>query len=168
MMSEQTGQPKPSGKEEFIRLVKYCVVAASAGIVQFGTFELMSRLVFHDLEGDYGPSYFIALVASVVWNFTVNRKFTFQSANNIPKAMLLVFAYYLVFTPLSVWGGIRFVTPYIGHARYALIERLVLFVTMFINGVTEFLYQRFVVFRKTINTNDLAAKRAAKQEKEQA
>jgi len=159
-------QPKLTGKDNFLQLVKYCIVAASAGLVQIGVFSLCSYLIFHDNDADYGPSYFIALVASVLWNFTFNRKYTFQSASNIPRAMLMVFGFYLVFTPLSVWWGVAITGHYLraDHPNMDLVKFLVLFGTMFVNGVGDFVFQRFVVFRKTINTNELAMKKRRKDE----
>ena len=82
---------------------------------------------------------------SIIWNFTFNRKFTFKSAKNVPIAMLLVLAYYCVFTPLSIWWGIALTN--IGWNEY-----LVLFITMVINLITEFLWTRFVVYKDSINT----------------
>jgi len=146
-----------TAKENFLQTAKYCCVAASAGAVQIGSFALLSELIFHDKEGDYGPSYFIALVLSVLWNFTFNRKFTFKSANNIPVAMLKVAGYYLVFTPLSTWWGVAL------DARWPRYKYLILFGTMFVNGVTEFLFQRFVVFRGSINTSESGRKAEAKK-----
>ena len=92
---------------------------------------------------------------SVLYNFTLNRRFTFKSANNVPLAMLLVALYYAVFTPLSTWWGDA--RDKIGWNEY-----LILALTMLANFVTEFLYQRFVVFGKSINTNDLAKKEQMK------
>jgi len=97
----------------------------------------------------YWLGYGIALVLSVLWNFTFNRRYTFRSIANISKAMTLVFLYYLVFTPLSIWWGDVFTNA--GWNEY-----IVLAGTMVINFVTEYLYQRFVVYRYTIDTNDLA------------
>ena len=90
----------------------------------------------------------------MLWNFTFNRKFTFKSAANVPKAMLLVFLYYCVFTPLSTWGGNELEA--IGWNEY-----LVLAISMLLNMVTEFLYTRFVVYRNSINTNELGKKEEA-------
>ena len=135
-------------KHEFLRTVKYVLIAASAGIVQIGSFTLMNELI----GWDYWLSYLIALVLSVVWNFTFNRRYTFKSASNIPKAMLLVFAYYCVFTPLSTLLE-HYLTDRLHWNEY-----LVTAINMLLNLATEFPYQRFVVFRKTIDTNDLAQK----------
>lgn len=130
-------------KKEFIRTIKYVLIAASAGIIQFGTFALLNEL----LKLNYWVSYLIALVLSVIWNFTFNRKYTFKSANNVPKAMLLVAAYYAVFTPLSTLLE-NYLTNTCGWNEY-----LVTIINMLINLVTEFLYQRFVVFRNSIDSN---------------
>lgn len=85
-----------------MRGLKFALFSVSAGIIQAGTFALMFDL----LHWNWWVSYLISLVLSVLWNFTFNRKFTFKSANNVPKAMLLVAAYYCVFTPLSLLLGI--------------------------------------------------------------
>ena len=140
-------------KHEFLRTVKYVLIAASAGIIQFGSFTLMNELI----GWDYWLSYLIALILSVVWNFTFNRRYTFKSASNIPKAMALVFAYYCVFTPLST-----LLEHYLADKLHWN-EYLVTAINMLLNLATEFPFQRFVVFRKTIDTNDLAAKEQSKE-----
>ena len=98
-------------------------------------------------------SYLVALVLSVLWNFTLNRRFTFRSANNVPVAMLKVAAYYAVFTPLSTMLG-SWLADGLGWNEY-----LVTAINMALNFVTEYLYDTFVVFRGTIDTNDLAKKK---------
>ena len=133
-------------KKEIIRTIKYALVAASAGIIQLGSFALLNEL----LHLSYWQSYLISLVLSVLWNFTLNRRYTFQSAVNVPKAMALVFAYYLVFTPLSTWLE-HYLTESFHWNEY-----LVTVINMFLNFVTEFLYQRFVVFRNSLDTNKSA------------
>lgn len=135
-------------KHEFLRTLKYILIAASAGIIQIGSFTLMNELI----GWDYWLSYLIALVLSVVWNFTFNRRYTFKSASNIPKAMALVFAYYCVFTPLSTLLE-HYLTDKLHWNEY-----LVTAINMLLNLATEFPYQRFFVFKKTIDTNDLAKK----------
>ena len=132
-------------KQEIINALKFVLFSISAGVIQIVSFTLLSTFVFKDGENKYGLSYFISLVLSVLWNFTFNRKFTFKSASNVPVAMLLVFAYYLVFTPLSIWWGNALTKA--GWNEY-----LVLFITMVINMATEFLWTRYVVYRKSINT----------------
>ena len=129
--------------------MKFVAFSISAGVIQMGLFTLLNELV----GWTYWPSYLIALVASVVWNFTFNRKYTFKSANNVPKAMTLVLLYYAVFTPLStLWGQ--------AMTDAGINEYIVLAFTMIINFLTEFLYQRFFVFRKSINTNARAISRS--------
>jgi len=135
-------------KKELLRTIKYALIAASAGILQMAVFALLNEL----LHLNYWLSYLIALVLSVIWNFTFNRRYTFQSAGNIPRAMLLVMAYYVVFTPLSTWNE-HILTIRLGWNEY-----LVTILNMLINFVTEFLYQRFFVFRKTLDTNSRADK----------
>lgn len=128
-------------KKELLRAVKFTLFSASAGIIQAIVFALLNEL----LHLDYWVSYLTALVLSVLWNFTLNRKITFQSANNIPIAMLKVAAYYIVFTPLSTWGGDALTA--MGWNEY-----LVLAISMITNFVTEFLYQRYFVFGASIDT----------------
>ena len=136
--------------KEFLRTVKYVLIAASAGLIEIGSFTLMNEL----LHWNYWLSYLIALVLSVLWNFTINRRYTFKSASNVPKAMLLVFAYYCVFTPLSTLLE-HYLTTKLGWNEY-----LVTAINMILNLATEFPFQRFVVFRNSIGTNDLAKKEA--------
>lgn len=145
---------KKSGRKEFFRVIKYFLIASSAGLIELGVYTLLDKVT----PMKYWPCYLIALVLSVVWNFTFNRKYTFKSANNIPIAMLKVLAYYAVFTPLSTWFGNWLAEDLMVNGT------LVTLINMLINGVTEFLYQRFFVFGKTIDTNSAAQKQAAKEE----
>lgn len=135
-------------KQQAWQMLKFTLFSASAGLIQVASFTLFNEA----LHWPYWLGYGVALVLSVLWNFTFNRRFTFQSAENVPKAMALVFAYYAVFTPLSVWWGDALTAA--GWNEY-----VVLIGTMLINFVTEFLYQRYVVYRYTINTNDIAARK---------
>ena len=130
-----------NNREELIRAVKFTLFSISAGVIQAGSFALMNEL----LHWNYWVCYLTALILSVVWNFTVNRKFTFRSANNVPVAMAKALAFYAVFTPLSTWGGDALVV--IGWNEY-----VVLIGTMLLNFVLEFLYDRFVVFGASIDT----------------
>lgn len=136
---------KLTKKQEVMNMIKFVLFSISAGVVQILSFTLLSEFVFNDASNDYGISYFISLALSVLWNFTFNRKFTFKSAKNVPVAMLLVLAFYTVFTPLSIlWGN---ALTGIGWNEY-----VVLLLTMIINMATEFLWTRFVVYRNDINT----------------
>ena len=138
-----------TSKPEIIRALKFLFFSISAGIIQIGAFSLLNELI----NWSYWPSYLISLTLSVLWNFTLNREFTFKSANNVPIAMLKVAAFYLVFTPLSTWWG---------EALAGILnEYIILAATMIINFVTEFLYCRFFVYKDSLNTN----KRANKGEK---
>lgn len=144
-------QIKLKRKNDIIRIIKFVLFSASAGIIQTVAFTLLNE-VAHLV---YWASYLIALVLSVIWNFTFNRKFTFKSANNVPIAMLKVAAYYAVFTPISTFGGNALES--IGWNEY-----LVLAISMVLNMVTEYLFNQFVVYRKSMNTNDLGKKEEAK------
>lgn len=138
-------------KKEVFRALKFALFSASAGLIEMGVFALLNELV---IPNRYWPCYLIALVASVVWNFTLNRKFTFKSANNIPKAMALVLAYYCVFTPLTTILGDYLAEDLLWN------EYLVTGINMVINLVTEYLYDTLVVFRGSIDTNNIARKQA--------
>ncbi len=135
-------------QKEFWRVLKFVLFSASAGIIEIVSFSLLNELT----SWSYWPCYLIALALSVLWNFTLNRKFTFQSASNVPKAMALVFAYYCVFTPVTTILG-----NYLAETL-AWNEYLVTAINMLLNISTEYFYQRFVVFRGTLDTNDLAKK----------
>ena len=116
-------------------MVKFTLFSISAGIIQVGVFALLEIFI-----KDYWIPYLISLVLSILWNFTLNRKYTFQSAANIPVAMAKVFGFYLVFTPLSTWLG----DLAEGHGGN---DFLILAVTMLSNFVLEFLFCKFVVYR---------------------
>ena len=132
-------------KDEWLRIFKFVVFSVSAGVIQIISFTILSLFVFKDSENLFGWSHLIALLLSVIWNFTFNRKYTFKSANNVPIAMLKVAAFYAVFTPATVFGGQALAN--IGWNEF-LIEGLI----MLLNFVTEFLYCRFVVYKNSINT----------------
>ncbi len=130
-------------KKELIRAIKFAVISVSAGIIQIGAFAL-----FNDaLKWNYWLAYLFALTLSVLWNFTVNRNYTFKASNNIAKAMCLVALFYVVFTPLSTYLG------NLATERGAQ-EYLVLLVTMLANFVLEFLYTRCFVYRNACDTKE--------------
>ena len=131
-------------KKELIRKVKFTLFSISAGIIEIVIFTLLEKFT----NFSYWACYLPALVASVIWNFTLNRRFTFRSAGNVPIAMLKVALFYAVFTPLSTILG-----NYLAETCWWN-ELLVTVLNMAINLVTEYLYDRFFVFRKTIDTND--------------
>jgi putative flippase GtrA len=128
-------------KKEIRRAILFTLFSASAGIIQTLSFTLMNEL----FRWTYWVSYLVALILSVIWNFTLNRNITFRSAANVPLAMMKVAAFYVVFTPLSTWGG-----QLLESAGWN--EYLVLALSMLANFVLEYLYDRFVVFGKSIDT----------------
>lgn len=133
---------KKTNHSEAWRMAKFVFFSASAGVIQMGSFALLN-----ELSGwSYWPCYLISLILSVLWNFTLNRKFTFQSASNVPVAMLKVALFYVVFTPLSTWWTKVLTEDYAWNAYVVQIG------TMLINFVTEYLYQRFFVFGKSLDT----------------
>ena len=146
-------ETKKDNKEELKRTVKFVLFSASAGIIEFGVFTILYEL----LHWEYWVAYLIALVLSVVWNFTLNREFTFRSANNVPVAMLKVAAYYAVFTPATTLLGNYLEGPCGWNGM------LVTILNMALNLVTEYFYDRFVVFRDSIDTNKRAQAKGKKE-----
>jgi putative flippase GtrA len=147
------GRRKKTMKQnkEWIRVLKFVLFSASAGVIQIGSFTLLNECT----EWRYWPCYLISLLLSIVWNFTFNRKFTFKSATNIPVAMLKIFGFYCVFTPISTIIG----EIVMRNTSWEFAEYIVLACTMATNMVTEFLFCRFVVYKDSMNTNDLAKKK---------
>lgn len=135
-------------RKEIFRMLSFVAFSVSAGVIQIGVFALLNELC----RWSYWPCYLIALVMSVLWNFTLNRKFTFHSASNVPVAMAKVLGYYAVFTPLSTLLG-QYLTASLFWNEY-----LVTGINMLLNFVTEYLFQRFFVFGKSMDS--------AKREKE--
>lgn len=129
-------------KKELIRSIKFTLFSLSAGIIQIVSYALL----YEAMHLPEWVSYLVSLILSVVWNFTLNRKFTFQSASNVPVAMLKVALFYLVFTPLSTWWTKVLTEDFAWNAYVVQIG------TMIINFVTEYLYQRFFVFGKSLDT----------------
>lgn len=165
-MNENTNNiEKQSSAKKFLQFLKFAAFSCSAGVIQVGSFTLLNEVVMetvfmqnltaqHELfsrimSNEYGPCYLIALLLSVIWNFTFNRKFTFKSAANVPVAMLKILAYYAVFTPISVIIGNYFTSKY---ANFAPIEYIVLGITMLCNMITEFLVSKFFVYKDQENT----------------
>ena len=138
-------------KEELKRTIKFVLFSISAGVIELVAYTLLESFT----SWRYWACYLIALVLSVVWNFTLNREFTFRSANNVPVAMLKVAAYYAVFTPVTTVLG-NHLSETLGWNGY-----LVTILNMLLNFVTEYLFDRFVVFGKSIDTNKRAKKSEA-------
>ena len=135
------------------QVIKFTLFSASAGIIQAGSFTLLHEWA----HLPYTVAYLTALILSVLWNFTFNRRYTFRSDSSIPRAMVLVFLFYAVFTPLSAWLG-DWMT------KGGVNEYITLAVSMGLNFVLEYLYQRFVVYRKSVDTNALAARAKAESQ----
>ena len=151
---------KPDKKHEALQALKFTLFSISAGVIQIGTYTLFYE-VFH-----WAPwlAYLVSLILSVLWNFTFNRKYTFRSDADIKKSMLLVALFYVVFTPLSTWwtAALTGENPFTGAAASSepLVNNYIVQAgTMLINFVTEFLYQKFVVYRGKIDTNVQARKK---------
>ena len=127
-------------KQSLWQIVKFTLFSISAGIIQVGSFALLEIFI-----RDYWIPYLISLVLSILWNFTLNRKYTFKSAANVPVAMAKVFGFSLVFTPLSTWLGALAEAAGVN-------DFLILAVTMAANFLLEFLFCKFVVYRGKENT----------------
>lgn len=128
-------------KKNVIQMIKFTLFSISAGVIQVASFTLLNEA----LKFKYWPAYLISLILSIIWNFTFNRRFTFKSAANVPVAMLKVFGFYLVFTPVST---------YLGHVAEGsgVNDYIVLAVTMLSNFVLEFLFCKFVVYKNQEDT----------------
>ena len=144
--------------KEYFRAVKFVLVSISAGIVEIAVFTVLNE--FSDMK--YWPCYLIALVASVVWCFTINRRYTFMSTKNVPRAMAMVFAFYLVFTPATTILG-NFLVETLHWNEY-----LVTGINMALNLSLEYLYDTFVVYRGEMDNNDVAAKAREKENNKEA
>ena len=140
--NQQQIQKTSNKKANFLQVVKFTLFSISAGVIQLGLCELLILCGLKDKL--YWIAYVISLAASVIWNFTFNRKFTFKSSNNIPVAMILAGLFYAPFAPLStLWSNALVV-----QAGWP--EILVTAFTMVINFVLEFLWQKFVVFNDKV------------------
>ena len=141
--------------KELVRTIKFTIFSASAGIIEAAVFALLKVIT----KMKYWPCYLIALICSVLWNFTLNRNITFKSASNVPVAMAKVAAFYAVFTPVSTIGG-HYLTETAGWN-----ETVVLILTMLCNFVLEYLYDRFFVFGNSLDTREPKKKTADVVEK---
>ena len=127
--------------KEWIRVLKFVLFSASAGIIQMGSFTLLNEFT----GWRYWPCYLISLLLSILWNFTFNRRFTFKSDANITRSMLLVLAFYAVFTPATTILG-EWLAEGLHWNEY-----LVTAINMLLNLTLEYLYQRYVVYRNKID-----------------
>lgn len=142
-------------RKETLRVVKFVMFSISAGVIEILSFTMLNELT----DWPYWPCYLIALILSVIWNFTLNRKFTFKSVANVPVAMAKILAFYCVFTPVTTILG-----NYLAESLHWN-EYIVTGINMGLNISTEYLYDRFVVFRKTLDTNNLAQRQREKEDR---
>ena len=162
MENEKKVLTKEEKRKEAWRAVKFTLFSISAGLIEFVSFTLLTLIP--ELNPELNKSVYwipatISLALSVIWNFTLNRKITFQSANNVPIAMLKVLAYYAVFAPLSIWLAQMYLIDQLGWNEF-----LVKLFVMLINFITEFLYQRFFVFAKSLDTKVVSFKKNKEKE----
>lgn len=129
-------------KKELMRTIKFTLFSVSAGVIQAGSFALFDSVI----KMGWQSSYLISLALSVIWNFTLNRKYTFKSANNVPVAMLKVAVFYAIFTPASTWLG-NYLTGTLGWHDY-----IVTGINMILNLILEYLYDKYYVFKGSIDT----------------
>ena len=147
---ERNPKPKTGKMQQFLQILKFTAFSISAGVIQFVTTSTLSAWTGWI---PYWIAYLIGLVLSVIWNFTFNRKFTFGAANNIPIAMSLVVVYYLAFTPLSTFGADAIVGAWqeaAGEGWNSDFELVITAGMMILNFVTEFLWDKFVVFNQKV------------------
>lgn len=129
-------------KKQLLQAIKFTLFSVSAGVIQIGSFALLEIFI-----QDYWIPYLTSLVLSILWNFTLNRRYTFKSAANVPIAMAKVFGFYLVFTPLSTFLGNM-------AEGVGVNDFIILIITMLANFVLEFLFCKFVVYRGKEDTLD--------------
>ena len=132
-------------KKELLRTLKFTLFSISAGILEIGVFTLLDNLT----NWNYWVCYLIALIISVIWNFTLNREYTFKSSTNIPKAMFKVFLFYLIFTPFSTILGNYLVESLKWN------EYLVTGFNMLLNFILEYLFDKYFVFYGSIDTKNV-------------
>lgn len=130
--------------KEVLRTIKFTLISISAGIIETLSF-LILKEAFKLTEERYWIANLISLILSVLWNFTINRKYTFRSSANIPKTMALTFLFYVFFTPLAM-----FLTQ--EAVKAGANEYLMKFCQMLANLILEYLWTRLFVYRKTCDT----------------
>lgn len=150
-------QAKKEKRKGVMQFIKYALCAASAGIIQLVVFTILHNVIPDDGKtiNFIKPTAIntfvattVALCASILWNFTLNRKFTFKDASNVPKAMILAFLFYVPFYPFQTWY-VCTIEPLLSAKINATLAGIIAEGTvMIINFALEFMWQKFVVFRK--------------------
>lgn len=158
----EVADTQKDSKKELGRVIKFVLFSISAGVIEIVAETLLEKLFpWERVTGNgqlkYWVSYLIALILSVIWNFTFNRKFTFKSAANVPVAMLKVFAFYLVFTPLTTLLQ-KFLCGFDWGVLDGAKGQITTVINMIINLTTEYVYDRFFVFKDSLDTNNSAKK----------
>ena len=156
-VESKASKSKGDKKTEGLRVLKFFLFSVSAGVIEIVSETLLEKcLPWESMTADpqikYWVSYLVALILSVIWNFTFNRKFTFKSATNVPIAMLKVALFYAVFTPATT-----FLQKYLCSFDWGSADnfkgQLTTGINMVLNLTTEYLYDRFFVFRDSLDTN---------------
>ena len=133
---------KLKSMKEYLRFIRFALFSASAGLIEILVFALLNEIG----GWSYWPCYLTALLCSILWNFTFNRNFTFRSVANVPTAMIKVLGFYAIFTPATTLLGSYLADTLLWN------EYLVTGINMGLNFVTEYFFQRYVVYRTSIDT----------------
>lgn len=131
--------------KELVRTIKFTLFSISAGIIEIGLFSLLDFIT----GWSYCIKYLLSLVASVLWNFTLNREYTFRSASNVVVAMIKVLLFYVFFTIGSIILG-NYLADVLKWN-----EIIVTLINMLLNFILEYLYDRFFVFRNSLDTKNI-------------
>ena len=148
MLYEEYLIMKENKFKELFRIIKFTIISISAGLIQIGSFALINEI----FDCNYWVAYIPSLLLSIIWNFTINRKITFKSSNNVTKSMILVLLFYAVFTPLSTLLGTYLTSINVN-------EYIVQGINMALNFVLEFLYTRYIIYRNSCDTIDTEKKK---------
>ena len=129
--------------KEFARVVKFTLFSISAGLIEMGAFALLNELLhlplLGELSGRPGALRAVELHPQPQIHLPQRGK---RAGGHAEGGRLLC----RVYPPLSTWLEHRLAAG-LGWNEY-----LVTGINMVLNFVTEFLYQRFFVFGKTIDT----------------
>jgi len=153
-ITNMNDEKKAARKTEIIRGLKFTLFSAGAGLIQLSSTLLLDEV----LHVASHIAYLIGLILSVLFNFTVNRRYTFRSAANVPIAMLKVALFYAVFTPTTT------ALDYHLTQTREMNSTLVLIGIMLLNFVLEFAYCQFFVYRGKLDTNELAKRKNEPQQ----
>lgn len=162
-MEQENKKINSKKKENFIQVLKYTLCAGSAGVIEAASFALLIWLLGLTVKDSQSftninflgsemnwiqiVAQMVSLALSVVWNFTLNRKFTFQSNANVPKVLALAFAFYIPFYPASTLFVGWFAAYLTGAGAIVVAGYLPKALAMIANFVLEFVWQKFFVFR---------------------